>query len=219
MHAPSASSRFVSATGLACLRRWYDPVVQWCAREREFKAHLLEVARPEPEANILDVGCGSGTLALSLVACQPAAQVIGIDADHRMLRQAQQKPLADRIEWQVGNAIDLPFDDNTFDQVFCTLVLHHLQPVDKHRSLREMWRVLRPGATFFMADYGRPASWLAGMRFIPARLIDGWQCTHCNVAGRLPQLILEAGFGQCHETLVLDSLLGTIRCMRAEKNS
>jgi ubiquinone/menaquinone biosynthesis C-methylase UbiE len=195
----------------------YDPLVAICTQEKTFKEHLLRQATLPPGARVLDVGCGSGTLALGIVAAHPRAKVTAVDADRRILAQAKVKPLAEQVDWQVGNAVDLGFAADSFDCVFCSLLLHHLRPEEKVAALSEMARVLAPDGQLLLADYCRPASRMALLQFLPVRLLDGWHRTACNVRGRIPGLIRDAGFRNVSETLTVSSVLGTLRCFRGQK--
>ncbi len=209
------TQRIVPATGWDCLLTWYDPLVRYFTREHIFKEHLIETAAIPEIPRILDVGCGSGTLALLIAKRFPDSQIVGYDADPRILVQAKRKDRGRRVTWIVGRSTSLPFATSSFDGVFCTLLLHHLTPAETLQTLQEMRRILRPSGRVYVADYGRPASLLARLQFLPVRIMDGWQQTQCNVAGSIPGLLEDAGFTNVCETLVLASILGTIRCLAA----
>ncbi len=209
--------RVVPATGFSFLLGWYDTLVAVFAAEQALKSHLIDLARVAQDERILDVGSGSGTLALSIKTAHPQAHVAGIDADLRILEQAKRKDRAGTVDWLLGNACSLDFPNEQFQHVFCTLLLHHLEPADKVRCVDEIYRVLAPGGCLYLADFCKPASLLDRLKFVPARLLDGWQRTRCNVQGRIPSLICNAGFVRWQESLTIGSWLGTIRCYHAEK--
>ncbi|WP_374376255.1 class I SAM-dependent methyltransferase [Dongia sp.] len=102
-------------------------------------ARLLDVRHPEP---VLDIGCGTGNYTIAVADRNVMA--IGLDQSTLMLRRARAKE--PRIEWVAGQAEALPFADNSFAGVFCTMTLHHLQ--DFESVFAEIARVLRPGARF-----------------------------------------------------------------------
>jgi ubiquinone/menaquinone biosynthesis C-methylase UbiE len=214
----------VPATGCRAFLRFYDPLVSVFARQKICHQHILDqtlralATTERMPVHVLDVGCGTGTLALAL-AEHDRLSVRGLDADPQILAQAVQKNLAtpETIEWMLGNATEVPLPDTSIDIVVCSLVFHHLTLNEKRHALQEVWRVLVPGGILMLLDYARPRNVLAHCLFLPVRILDGWNRTRCNVSGRLPNLIREAGFETPTETLVMPSLLGTIRCYQADK--
>lgn len=227
------SSRVVPATGFAPFLPWYDSLVALFTRESVFKTRVVDQIRNMfakelgcghtgsgvevgsermRRLRIVDVGCGSGTLASKITDSIPNCQVIGIDADPRMLEQAKRKlQQCDRVDFLVGTAIDLPLPDHSADLVVCTLVLHHLTADEKVECLSEIRRVLVAGGTLLLSDYCRPRSWIAAIQFLPARFIDGWHRTRCNVAGRIPELLRSTGFATLQPPTITDTPLGTLR--------
>ena len=113
-------------------------VVHWAARydllawlltrgrEREFRENLVRLARIEPGESVLDVGCGTGTLAIAAKRrVGPTGAVSGIDASPEMIARASKKARKAGIEvaFQEGVAQTLPFPDAQFDVVLSTLEL------------------------------------------------------------------------------------------------
>ncbi|MCA9130566.1 MAG: methyltransferase domain-containing protein [Planctomycetales bacterium] len=210
------SAKFVPATGWGRLLAWYDPAVAILTRERSCKRHLLESAQLQPNMRVLDVGCGTGTLALAALTQHPEVTVEALDIDSRVLDQAKRKPGSTAVAWVQGNASCLPHPSDSFDRVFCSLLFHHLTPEEKQHAACEMRRVLTPSGRLLFADYGLPESVFAKLRFLTVRALDGWQRTRCNVIGRIPDVLQAAGFGDVQQTLVLSTLLGTLRCYVAQ---
>ena len=108
---------------------------------------------------ILDVGCGTGTL-LRIAASELAGslQLYGVDAANEMVAYARRKAEAKGVpmELQVASANHLPYADSSFDVVFCTFVIHHLQAKSAPVALHEIRRVLRPGGRLVVADFCKP---------------------------------------------------------------
>lgn len=124
----------------------HQSVVQDHARRtaQDSAAFLL----PHIQANhtILDVGCGPGTITADLAALVPQGHIIGSDAVESVLDQARQYASSrglTNITFQKVDANDLPFQDNSFDIVFCHQVLQHVK--DPVAILKEMRRVAKPG--------------------------------------------------------------------------
>jgi len=89
---------------------------------------------------ILDIGCGKGFLLYELTQAVPGIEIVGLDISEYAIENAKEetKPFL-----TVGNANDLPFEDNSFDFVFSITTLHNLECFDLDRALREMSRVSR----------------------------------------------------------------------------
>src|SRR5262245_3882492 len=103
---------------------------------------LLDVAGVGPESVVLDVACGPGMVACA--AAQLARRVTGIDLTPAMLEQAralQAKLGLTNVEWRVGEAANLPFDDAAFDVVLTRYSAHHV--ADPDLVFAEMLRVAR----------------------------------------------------------------------------
>src|SRR5919198_515639 len=87
----SESGRYVPAAGREWLTALYDPVLRLTTRERLFKERLLEQAALRPDMDVLDLGCGTGTLAVWAKQRTPEANVIGLDGDPKVLDRARRK--------------------------------------------------------------------------------------------------------------------------------
>jgi ubiquinone/menaquinone biosynthesis C-methylase UbiE len=180
--------------------RLYDPIVRVTGRERRYKGRLLEIAGLSPGDRVLDLGCGTGTLAIAAFEREPHAEIHGIDADAEMIERARGKARAAGagVDLRTGSATDLPYEDDSFDVVLSSLLFHHLARDAKEASAREVARVLKPDGRFLVADWGAPSDPLMRGLFLTIQLVDGFQTTADNVAGRLPEL-LQAGFAEVAE--------------------
>ncbi len=213
---PRASS-YVPALGYHWLTPWYDAVVRATTRERRFKEALIAQARCEPGHQILDLGCGSGTLAIWIKQREPAAIVTGVDGDPAMLAVAVRKAAVGNVAVQFdrGLSYSLPYVDARFDVAVSSLFFHHLSWDDKARSARELFRVLKPGAALHVADWGRAGGALMRTLFLTIQALDGVANTRDNVSGRLIPLFEGAGFIEVSQRQAFSTVLGTLALYRA----
>lgn len=126
-------------------------------KEDRFRQRILDLARLRPGDPLLDIGCGTGTLALAARRrAGSEGRICGIDASPQMIMRATKKARqADaNIEFRMAPAEALPFPDATFDVVLSTLMLHHLPDDILVRCLREALRVLKKGGCLLAVDFG-----------------------------------------------------------------
>jgi demethylmenaquinone methyltransferase/2-methoxy-6-polyprenyl-1,4-benzoquinol methylase len=128
-------------------------------RWRRFLVSRLEIG---PAARVLDVATGTGAVALELVR-QHGCSVVGIDRSPEMLavahRRVAARGLDTRIELHEGRAETLPFPDRSFDALTVTYLLRYVD--DPAATLRELVRVVRPGGTVALLEFGVPQSRVA----------------------------------------------------------
>lgn len=210
---------YLHALRFRALTRLYDPVVRLTSREERFKELLVEQAAPAAGQRVLDLGCGTGTLAIKVKRRAPGADVVGLDADPSMLAQARRKAEEAGVELELteGFSTELPYEDASFDRVLSTLFFHHLDPEPKRRTAREIARVLRPGGELHVADWGKPSDPAMAIAFLGIRLLDGFENTADNVHGELPRIFEEAGLERAEQTDRLRTVLGTLSLYRAER--
>jgi ubiquinone/menaquinone biosynthesis C-methylase UbiE len=197
----------------------YDPLVRWTLRESTFKRHLVKQAGIERGHRVLDLGCGTGTLALLIKSHHPKADVVGLDADPKVLEIARAKAVRAALDVTLdqGMAFRLPYADNSFDRVLSSLLFHHLTRENKDRTLREVFRVLRLGGEFHAADWGKPQNGFMRTAFLLVRILDGFKTTADNVKGLLPELFGNAGFEEIQEPARYMTIVGTLSLYKARK--
>ncbi len=129
-------------------------------RERAFRERLVELARLEPGESVLDIGCGTGSLAIAASRqLGGSGSVHGLDASPQMIARARKKALEAGVEitFTEGAVEELPFPDQRFDVVLSTLMLHHLAAAGREQCAREVRRVLKRGGRVLMVDFGKPS--------------------------------------------------------------
>ena len=213
-------TRFIPALRFSALTPAFDPLVRITTRERTFKRALLDRAAVAPGESVLDVGAGTGTLALMLKERVPGAAVTGLDADPEILAQARAKAAAAgaEVEFVEGSGTALPFADASFDVVLSSLFFHHLSDADKRVAASEAARVLRPGGRLHVADWGRPTGPVMAALFLPARMVDGFDVTAANVRGELPAIFAAAGLASAALDGELRTPSGTLALYGAVKH-
>jgi demethylmenaquinone methyltransferase / 2-methoxy-6-polyprenyl-1,4-benzoquinol methylase len=151
-------------------------------RWRRFLVSRLEVG---PEERVLDVATGTAAVAIELTR-RTGCSVVGIDQSAEMLaegrRRVEEAGLADRIELLEGQAEELPFGDESFDGLTFTYLLRYVE--DTAATLAELARVVLPGGTIAMLEFGLPRGlarpawelWVrAGLPVAGALISPGWR--------------------------------------------
>jgi ubiquinone/menaquinone biosynthesis C-methylase UbiE len=189
----------------------YDTWVETAFEDqyRAFKDRMANAVGPGDR--VLEVGSGTGNIALHIAP--NVASVVGVDISPEMVQVAREKAsLMDlrNVEFQVGDAYHLPFEDRAFDRVVCVNVLQTMRSPD--RAIREAYRVLREGGemisvTYAYGDssvwetvklarwvirYGKPAYWsnLKGVHLAKLLTEEGFDIVEDAVVWRSPQVVL-----------------------------
>ena len=189
---------FLPALRFHRLTPLFDSVAAVFVRDRAIKRRVLARAEIEGGEHVLDVGCGTGTLAVAAARAAPGATVTGLDADGSILARARRKAAAAGVEIGFDEAMStaLPYGDASFDLVLSTLFFHHLPDDAKRQTAVELVRVLRPGGRIVVGDLGRPQDPLMRVAvLVTVQLLDGFTTTALNVRGDLPDVFTGAGLG------------------------
>lgn len=137
---------------------FYDLTV-WFAfygKERTFRDKTLALAHLAKGEYVLDIGCGTGTLAVAAKRIVgPAGTVYGVDASPEMLSRAEYKArkAGEEVAFRNSVAERLPFPDAYFDAVLSTVMFHHLPRKTRLQCAQEIRRVLKPGGRVLVVDF------------------------------------------------------------------
>jgi ubiquinone/menaquinone biosynthesis C-methylase UbiE len=135
---------------------WFVDTFLLRGKLRGLRQRTIDLASLQPGDRVLDVGCGTGTLAIEAQQrVGPSGLVRGIDPGTQQIARARAKAarLGSPIEFQLGVIEHLSFPDQTFDAVLSTIMMHHLPDDLKRRGLAEIFRVLKPGGRLVIADF------------------------------------------------------------------
>ena len=138
---------------------WFGDTFLFQGQLRALRQRTADLAGLQPGETVLDVGCGTGTLALEAQRRVGAAgRVCGIDPGAQQIAWARTKAARRSlpIEFQIGVIERLTFPEATFDAVLSTIMFHHLGDGLKRQGLLEIARVLKPGGRLVIADFNRP---------------------------------------------------------------
>lgn len=209
-------SHYIPALRFHRLTPFYDSLVKWGMREDYTKSRLIERAHIEPGQRVLDLGCGTGTLAIMIKHSVPAALVTGLDADEQILAIAGSKAeqAGVNIRFDHGLASELPYPDCSFDIVVSSFVIHHLTSADKVRAFKEVRRLLQPGGWFHILDFGRPVNLLTRAQALVFKMFEQ---TLDNFNGRIPAMLKETGFHSVGEVERVTNVFGPVWFYEAHK--
>lgn len=211
--ATEADDRYLPGMSRNWLLPLYDPLVRLLRIERHHR-QLVTLAGPRPGERILEIGCGTGNLALLIRDMHPEVEVVAIDPDAKALARARRKASRRRlaVELHQGFAQRLPFPDESFDRVVSAFMFHHLAADVKTAALAEVRRVLRPGGSLHLVDFGGASDRSDGLA---ARVQHRNRLMADNLGERIPQLMTEAGFAGAAEMAHRATRLGRITHYRA----
>jgi demethylmenaquinone methyltransferase / 2-methoxy-6-polyprenyl-1,4-benzoquinol methylase len=139
-----------------------------------WRRRLVEAVGRQAPAEVLDLATGSGDVAFALSQGLTAVtRIVGMDFCQPMLDQANAKKAALPVAAQAaltflpGDGLALPLPDASFDAVTISFGLRNM--ADRHRSLCEMHRVLRPGGRLFVLEFSQPQAWFRPLYYFYLR--------------------------------------------------
>jgi len=188
--------RYLPAAGRDWLLWTYDPWVRLLGADRIRRALLGQMAL-EPGQCVLDIGCGTGSLAVLLKQLHAGIRVVGLDPDPAALALAARKAQRAGVDvhFDRGFSDQLPYADASFDRISCTFMFSLLPPAQKEATLREVRRVLGAGCSFHLLDLVKrpPGSFLV-------RLLQPSQRFQVCTEEETVALMRQAGLGDARKT-------------------
>lgn len=135
---------------------WFIPF----GGEKRFRSLIVDLLEVEEGQNLLEVCCGTATL--SLIAAERGAKITGVDLSPEMIDTARRKANARgfKARFIVANAEDIPLENNFFDRILISFGLHEMPKEAVENSLKEIYRLLKPGGIGLIVDLAMPSSLL-----------------------------------------------------------
>lgn len=209
-------NNFIPALKYHFLTPFYDLIIRVLMPEYEVKKRVIDLLELNAPDKMLDFGCGTGTLLEILSVTHPEVKAYGYDVDPAILEIARKKDLGNAgLVLGEGNA--LPFAGQTFDKIASTWVFHHLDLQQKRQGFSELYRIMKPGGVLIVADWGRPANFLMRFLFFLVQVVDNFHTTADNVAGKMPDYMVDAGFIGVKAVGYRNTLFGTLSYHKAFK--
>lgn len=215
---PSNQS-FTPALDRPALTPLYDTAVRLGTRERTWRTALVRQIDLRDGESLIDVGCGTGSLAMLLKRIAPGARIVGLDPDPKALAIAVRKSQAAGldIEWRQGFARDAARDLGAFDKAVSSLVFHQVPPGEKVAGVAAMVRAVRTGGSIHIADYARQDGAMMRHLFKIIQRLDGHGNTQPNADGMLEQLIEWHAPGAGTATQSIRTMTGRISMFRLQR--
>jgi ubiquinone/menaquinone biosynthesis C-methylase UbiE len=207
---------YIPALSYRFLTPFYDFIQKYIVRDVLYKNILIKQADIRASHSVLDLGCGTGTLAIMVKQAYPVTDVVGLDADPDMLKVASYKSrqLNAPVKFDMGFTNRLPYPDASFDRVLSSIMIHHLKTPDKKETAREVFRVLKPGGQLHILDFGKPVTWYGK---ILGPFLHRFEEANDNIDGSLPVFFAEPGL----RTQIIDNywtFFGDLAFLKGEKD-
>ena len=186
--------------------------------QEDIRNLILQNLDWDGRGTVLEIGCGSGALAIAIAKKYPDAKVVGTDSWGRSWEYSQRvseknariENVSDRVKFQVASASSLPFSDNQFDVVISNLVFHEVKETQNKQDLiREALRVVRKGGKFVFQDlfyltrvFGEPQALVKSVENLGVQTV---KLTETRNSSFIPNL------------LKLPFMVGTLGLLKGEK--
>jgi ubiquinone/menaquinone biosynthesis C-methylase UbiE len=200
---------YLPAAGRDSLLPLYDPVVKLIGGDRVRRV-LIDQATLRPSDRVLDIGCGTGTLAALIKRIYPSVEVTGLDPDPKALARARRKAEHTGLmaTFDQGFSGNLPYPDAYFDRAFSSFMFHHLPEYEREKMLSEARRVLKPGGSLHLLDFAGPDAHGHGSILT---MLHSSEHLKDNTENRILTLFKEAGFSYATRVLSGSMLFGLLK--------
>jgi ubiquinone/menaquinone biosynthesis C-methylase UbiE len=205
---------YLPAAGHDALLPGYDLLTRLFGFNRVHET-LIAQAELADGHRVLEIGCGTGNLAIRAKKTHPAVSVVGSDPDPLALSRAQRKTAQlNGIRFERGYAQRLPYADGEFDRVLSSMMLHHLDDDAKSAAAAEVFRVLRPSGRLHLVDMGGDMTARDGLS---ARLVMHSPHAAGNLGDAIPRLLRAAGLDCTEVATQRHRFVGRLTYYRARR--
>jgi len=213
-----SSKPFISALGFNGLTKRYDLLLWTTFPERKIKKALIEQLQLKGNETLLDFGCGTGTLAIMIKEQYPTVNILGIDVDDNVISIAEHKIKTKGLNIPIKrfDGQNLSFAGHQqFDKIVSSFVFHHIPTALKRTLFAQLYRIIKPGGEFYVADFGKLKNFNTKVAFNFFRRVDGKDNTQINAEGLLPEFIKGGGFDDVQILSSYNTLFGTVDLIKA----
>ena len=199
-HLRSATAQQTEGVTLDHAAKVYDMLapVMTLGLERRYHRIVIEQLALRGNEQILDIGCGTGTLTRDIAAAltdKKTSRCTGLDAAEKMIEIARRKALLiPNIRFEAAIAERLPYADETFDAAVSTFFFHHIHFELKKKVLAETARVLKPGGRFIVIDVDSPTTRFGSICAHSGHWLFQQNEIAENIEGKLRQAFVESPF-------------------------
>jgi ubiquinone/menaquinone biosynthesis C-methylase UbiE len=214
------TGNFTPLLGASALSPFYDAAIGLATREGRWRGRLIAQMNLKPDDRVLDVGCGTGSLALMLKRRAPSATVFGLDPDPQALEMARSKAkrAGAEIEFLQGLISDTLIKPlRPLTKISISLVLHQTPVKEKLRILNTCRHVLGPDGEVHIADYGEQRGLMRLAFRTTVQALDGVADTEPHAKGQFPAIVREAGLKTLTEMSRTHTPTGQITCWIARR--
>ena len=207
----TVSKAFIPALGYTWLSGFYDLAFKLVLPENILRNKLIAELDPIDGETILEFGYGTGQNLVVAYNRNKTIILTGIDIDPsiRQIASYKIKKKGIPVVLDLYDGKTFPYNDNSFDKVYSSLVFHHLDTESKINCLNEINRVLKPGGKLVIGDWGKAKSKLMRFFYYSVQLLDGFTTTEDNVKGLIPEFISQTDFINIKETGYINTVIGT----------
>jgi len=186
----------------------YDPLTKLFGFEG-ILASLIQQANLQTGFRILDLGCGTGTLAVTIKRQHPSIDVVALDPDRHALARAERKAARAgvSIQFDRGFSDSLPYEREVFDRVFSSMMFHHVRRSEREPTLREIRRVLKAGGRLEFLDLVSAGAHAHGFL---ARILHPPKQLDQNADRPLLDLMSRAGFADARRMGDRNTIVGPV---------
>jgi len=186
-------AKYIPALKFKFLTKCFDIFCSAVGLGKEFRNIVISsLGIIKKQYKILDAGCGTGSLAITLKQKYKNIELYAIDIDKDVLKIAENKNRKNNIKifFKQAPVQSLPYKSSFFDIVYSSLVIHHLKTKDKILAMKEIHRILKKNGVFILADFGRPKNFIT----VPFSWFSLLEEGYDNYKGLIPKFLSQAGF-------------------------